>query len=165
MWRSHTSERKGKVVHCGWTENRKGVGTNGGESGVSNLEAESIRSRAEMNHTHTHVCTHTHSITHTYAHTHTLSHTRMHTHTHTLSHTRMHTHSIPRMHTQNLDQKSMQQNWLGKCSGDNQLFGCCWVCCCFLLLLFVFFGGGGGGDKKWEQKMQMLCVANLLILV
>ena len=41
------SERKGKVIPCRWTENRKGVGTNNGESGARNLEAESIRSRAE----------------------------------------------------------------------------------------------------------------------
>ena len=32
---------------CRWTENRKGSGTNSGESGARNLEAESIRSRAE----------------------------------------------------------------------------------------------------------------------
>ena len=31
----------------GWIENRKGARTNGGESGARNLEAESIRSRAE----------------------------------------------------------------------------------------------------------------------
>ena len=37
------SERKGKVVPCRWTENRKGCG----ESGAMNLEAESIRSRSE----------------------------------------------------------------------------------------------------------------------
>ena len=30
-----------------WTENRKGSGTSSGESGARNLEAESIRSRAE----------------------------------------------------------------------------------------------------------------------
>ena len=41
------SERKGKVILCKWTENRKGAGTNSGESGARNLEAESIRSRAE----------------------------------------------------------------------------------------------------------------------
>ena len=40
-------ERKGKVIVCRWTENRKGAGTNSGESGVRNLEAESIRSGAE----------------------------------------------------------------------------------------------------------------------
>ena len=40
-------ERKGKVIPCRWAENRKGAGTNSGESGGRNLEAESIRSRAE----------------------------------------------------------------------------------------------------------------------
>ena len=38
-------ERKGKFTPCRGTKNRKG--TNSGESGVRNLEAESIRSRAE----------------------------------------------------------------------------------------------------------------------
>ena len=37
----------GKVILCIWTEDRKGAGTNSGESGARNLEAESIRSRAE----------------------------------------------------------------------------------------------------------------------
>ena len=41
------SERKGKVILCKWTENRKGAGTNSGESGARNLEAESMRSSAE----------------------------------------------------------------------------------------------------------------------
>ena len=41
------SERKGKVIPCRWTENRKGAGTNSGESVARNLEAESIRNRAE----------------------------------------------------------------------------------------------------------------------
>ena len=41
------SERKGKVTPCRWTEDRKGAGTNSGKSGARNLEAESIRSRAE----------------------------------------------------------------------------------------------------------------------
>ena len=36
-----------KVIPCRWTENRKGAGTSSGESGERNLEAESIRSRAE----------------------------------------------------------------------------------------------------------------------
>ena len=36
---------KGKVSL--WTKNRRGLGTNSGESGARNLEAESIRSRAE----------------------------------------------------------------------------------------------------------------------
>ena len=40
-------ERRGKVISYRWTENRKGTGTNSGESGARNLEAESIRSRAE----------------------------------------------------------------------------------------------------------------------
>ena len=40
-------EAKGKVIPCRWTENRKGAGTNSRESGARNLEAESIRSRAE----------------------------------------------------------------------------------------------------------------------
>ena len=38
---------EGEVVPCGWTKNRKGVETSSGESGARNLEAESIRSRAE----------------------------------------------------------------------------------------------------------------------
>ena len=38
---------KGKVIPCWWTENRKGAGTNSGESGARNLETESIRSGAE----------------------------------------------------------------------------------------------------------------------
>ena len=38
---------EGEVVPCRWTENRKGAGTNNGESGARNLEAESIRSGAE----------------------------------------------------------------------------------------------------------------------
>ena len=41
------SERKRKVIPCRWIENRKGAGTSDGESGARNLEAESIRSRAE----------------------------------------------------------------------------------------------------------------------
>ena len=41
------SERKGEVIPCRRTGNRKGAGTNRGESGARNLEAESIRSRAE----------------------------------------------------------------------------------------------------------------------
>ena len=41
------SERKGKVIPCRWTENRKGAGTSSGESGVRNLETDSIKSRAE----------------------------------------------------------------------------------------------------------------------
>ena len=45
--RGFLSERKGKVTPYRWIENRKGAGTNGGESGARNLEAESIRSRAE----------------------------------------------------------------------------------------------------------------------
>ena len=45
--RGFLSERKGKVTQCRWTENRKGAGTKSGESGARNLEAESIRSRAE----------------------------------------------------------------------------------------------------------------------
>ena len=38
---------KGKVIPCRRTENRKGVGTNSGESGMRNLEAESIGNRLE----------------------------------------------------------------------------------------------------------------------
>ena len=34
-------------MSCRRAENRKGAGTNSGESGAKNLEAESIRSRAE----------------------------------------------------------------------------------------------------------------------
>ena len=45
--RGFLSERKVKVIRCWWTENRKGAGTNSGESGARNLGAESIRSRAE----------------------------------------------------------------------------------------------------------------------
>ena len=40
-------ERKGKVIPCRGTEDRKGVGTDSGKSGARNLEAESIRGRAE----------------------------------------------------------------------------------------------------------------------
>ena len=39
--------RKGKIIPRRWTEDRKGAGTNSGESGARNLEAESIRSGAE----------------------------------------------------------------------------------------------------------------------
>ena len=35
------------MIPCRWTENRKGAGPNSGESGARNLEAESMRSRAE----------------------------------------------------------------------------------------------------------------------
>ena len=45
--RGFLSEGKGKVIPCRRTENRNGAGTNSGESGARNLEAESIRSRAE----------------------------------------------------------------------------------------------------------------------
>ena len=38
---------RGKVIPCRWTEDRKGARTNSGESDARNLEAESIRSRAE----------------------------------------------------------------------------------------------------------------------
>ena len=41
------SERKGKAIPCRMTKDKKGTGTNSGESGMKNLEAESIRSRAE----------------------------------------------------------------------------------------------------------------------
>ena len=41
------TERKGKVIPCRRTEDRNGAGTNSGESGVRNMEAETIRSRAE----------------------------------------------------------------------------------------------------------------------
>ena len=41
------SERKGKVILCKWIENRKGAGANSEESGARDLEAESMRSRAE----------------------------------------------------------------------------------------------------------------------
>ena len=47
MQRGFLSERKGKVIPCRGSENRKGAETNGGESSTRNLEAESIRSRAE----------------------------------------------------------------------------------------------------------------------
>ena len=45
--REFLSERKGTAIPCRVTEDRKGAGTNSGESGVGNLEAESIGSRAE----------------------------------------------------------------------------------------------------------------------
>ena len=35
--------RKGTAIPCRRTEDRKGAGTNSGESGTRNLEAESIR--------------------------------------------------------------------------------------------------------------------------
>ena len=41
------SEKKGKVIPRRGTENGKGAGTNSGESGAKNLEAESIRSKME----------------------------------------------------------------------------------------------------------------------
>ena len=41
------SETKGKFIPCRRTDNRKSAGTNSGESCARNLEAESIRSRAE----------------------------------------------------------------------------------------------------------------------
>ena len=41
------SEKKGKVIPRRGTENGKGAGTNSGESGAKNLEAESVGSRAE----------------------------------------------------------------------------------------------------------------------
>ena len=40
-------ERKGKVIPCKWAADRNGTGTNSGKSGTRNLEAESIRNRAE----------------------------------------------------------------------------------------------------------------------
>ena len=47
--RGFLSERKDKAIPYRGTEDRKGVGTNSGdlEFGARNLEAESIRSRAE----------------------------------------------------------------------------------------------------------------------
>ena len=50
IWRSPErvlSERKGKVIPCQGAKDGKGTGTNTGKSGARNLEAESIRSRAE----------------------------------------------------------------------------------------------------------------------
>ena len=47
IWRGCLSDRKGKVIPCRWTKNRKGAGINSGESGTRNLEAEGIRSRVE----------------------------------------------------------------------------------------------------------------------
>ena len=38
--RMFLSERKGKVIPCRRTEDRKGTGSKGGESGARNLEAE-----------------------------------------------------------------------------------------------------------------------------
>ena len=40
-------ERKGKAIPRRGTKDRKGTGTNSGEFGVRNLEAESIRSRVQ----------------------------------------------------------------------------------------------------------------------
>ena len=40
-------ERKGKVIQCRGAEDRKGAGTNSGNSGTRNLEAESIKGTAE----------------------------------------------------------------------------------------------------------------------
>ena len=45
--REFLSKRKETVIPCRVTKDRKSAGTNSGESGVKNLEAESIRSRAE----------------------------------------------------------------------------------------------------------------------
>ena len=45
--REFLSERKGKVIPCGGTDDRKVTGTNSGKSGTRNLEAESTESRAE----------------------------------------------------------------------------------------------------------------------
>ena len=47
MQRGFLSERKGRVIPCRGSENRKGAETNGGESSTRSLEAESIRSRPE----------------------------------------------------------------------------------------------------------------------
>ena len=41
------SERKGKAIPCKGTKDRKDTGTNSGKSGMRDLEAENIRSRAE----------------------------------------------------------------------------------------------------------------------
>ena len=35
------------MIPCRWTKDRKGAGTNSEESGTRNLEAESVRTRAE----------------------------------------------------------------------------------------------------------------------
>ena len=45
--RGFLSERQGKVIPHWWTENKKDAGTNSGQSGSRNLEAESIRSGME----------------------------------------------------------------------------------------------------------------------
>ena len=45
--RGFLSERKGKVIPCRGAEDRKGAGTNRKKPDRRNLEAESIRSRAE----------------------------------------------------------------------------------------------------------------------
>ena len=45
--REFLSKRKETVIPCRVTKDRKSAGTNSGESGARNLEAESIRSRAE----------------------------------------------------------------------------------------------------------------------
>ena len=45
--RGFLSERKGKVIPCRGTEDRKGTGTNSRKCYTRNLEAESIKRRAE----------------------------------------------------------------------------------------------------------------------
>ena len=45
--REFLSKRKETVIPCRVTKDRKSAGTNSGQSGARNLEAESIRSRAE----------------------------------------------------------------------------------------------------------------------
>ena len=45
--RGFLSDRKEKVILCRGAEDKKGTDTNSGKSGMRNLEAESIRRRAE----------------------------------------------------------------------------------------------------------------------
>ena len=44
-FRKGSLERKGKVIPCKGTKDRKGTGTNSGKSGTRDLEAESVGSR------------------------------------------------------------------------------------------------------------------------
>ena len=44
---SFSENRKGKVIPYRGTEDRKGAGTNSGESGARTQETESVRNRAE----------------------------------------------------------------------------------------------------------------------
>ena len=41
------SERKGKVIPCRWTEDRKGAGTDSREPGARGLQARSVRAQTQ----------------------------------------------------------------------------------------------------------------------